>query len=72
MVKTLKLALGALAFAYAQKPRADVQNAYEQFLKDFGKHYDEVEKQVPCCTSWLLSEVLCLSVQTCSNRWRLW
>ncbi|CAK9041756.1 Senescence-specific cysteine protease SAG39 (Cysteine proteinase SAG39) (Protein SENESCENCE-ASSOCIATED GENE 39), partial [Durusdinium trenchii] len=32
-------------FAYAQKPRADVQNAYEQFLKDFGKHYDEVEKQ---------------------------
>ncbi|CAK9043959.1 Xylem cysteine proteinase 1, partial [Durusdinium trenchii] len=45
MVKTLKLALGALAFAYAQKPRADVQNAYEQFLKDFGKHYDEVEKQ---------------------------
>ena len=55
MAKTLKLALSALLLANAQKPRADVQQAYEQFLKDFGKDYDEVEKQVPClyCCSFL-------------------
>ena len=46
MAKTLKFALSALALVNAQKPRDDVQHAYNQFLKDFGKSYDPVEKQV--------------------------
>lgn len=46
MAKTLKFALSALALVNAHKPRDDVQEAYDQFLKDFGKSYDSVEKQV--------------------------
>ena len=45
MAKTLKLALSALAFAQAHKPRADVEQAFDRFLKDFDKSYDDVEKQ---------------------------
>ena len=48
MAKTLKFALSALAFVHdvhGHKPRDDVQQAYEEFLKDFGKDYDAVEKQ---------------------------
>ena len=46
MVKALSIAcLGVLGFASAQKPRADIQKAFDQFLKQFGKDYDEVEKQ---------------------------
>ena len=46
MAKTLKFALSALALVNAHKPRDDVQAAYDQFLKDFGKSYDSIEKQV--------------------------
>ena len=46
MAKTLKFALSALALVNAHKPRDDVQEAYDQFLKDFGKSYDSIEKQV--------------------------
>ena len=46
MAKTLKFALSALALVNAHKPRDDVQEAYDQFLKDFGKSYDSMEKQV--------------------------
>eukprot|EP00438_Fugacium_kawagutii_P030714 Skav202272 [mRNA] locus=scaffold7051:169:965:+ [translate_table: standard] len=45
MAKTLKFALSALALVNGHKPREDVQQAYDQFLKDFGKSYDSVEKQ---------------------------
>ena len=46
MVKVLSIAcLGVLGFAGAQKPRADIQKAFDQFLKDFNKDYDDVEKQ---------------------------
>ena len=46
MAKTLKFALSALALVNAHKPRDEVQEAYDQFLKDFGKSYDSIEKQV--------------------------
>ena len=45
MAKTLKFALSALALVNGHKPRDDLQHAYDQFLKDFGKSYDSVEKQ---------------------------
>ena len=46
MVKALSLAcLGVLGFAGAHKPRTDIQKAFDQFLKDFSKDYDDVEKQ---------------------------
>ena len=48
MAKTLKFALSALALVNGHKPRDDVQHAYNQFLKDFGKSYDSVEKQAGC------------------------
>ena len=44
----LKFALSALALVNGQKVRGDVQKAYDQFLKDFGKSYDDVEKQAAC------------------------
>ena len=48
MAKTLKFALSALALVNGHKPRDDLQHAYDQFLKDFGKSYDSVEKQAGC------------------------
>ncbi|CAE7296582.1 XCP1 [Symbiodinium sp. CCMP2592] len=46
MVKALSIAcLGVLGFAGAHKPRSDVEKAFDKFLKDFSKDYDDVEKQ---------------------------
>ena len=46
MAKALSIAcLGVLGFAGAHKPRTDVEKAFDKFLKDFSKDYDEVEKQ---------------------------
>ena len=46
MVKALSLAcLGVLGLAGAHKPRTDIEKAFDQFLKDFDKDYDDVEKQ---------------------------
>ena len=64
MAKTLKFALSALALVNGQKPRDDVQHAYDQFLKDFGKTYDSVEKQVGLPEIRLRSVVLIEIVQT--------
>ena len=57
MAKTLKFALSALALVNAHKPRDDVQEAYDQFLKDFGKSYDSVEKQVEGLGSVMVSTI---------------
>ena len=46
MVRALSMAcLGLLGLAQGQTPRGDVEKAFDQFLKDFGKDYDAVEKQ---------------------------
>lgn len=63
MAKTLKFALSALALVNGHKPREDVQHAYDQFLKDFGKSYDSVEKQVRardqngCCDELAIKQI---------------
>ncbi|CAE7211553.1 CEP2 [Symbiodinium necroappetens] len=45
MAKVLGTALALLGFVEAQQPRDDVQKAFDQFLKDFQKDYDDIEKQ---------------------------
>mmetsp|Transcript_14029 Transcript_14029/g.33377 ORF Transcript_14029/g.33377 Transcript_14029/m.33377 type:complete len:459 (+) Transcript_14029:45-1421(+) len=46
MAKALSIAcLGALGLVQGHKPRADVEKAFDQFLKDFGKDYEDIEKQ---------------------------
>eukprot|EP00439_Symbiodinium_sp_Y106_P023552 s2722_g2.t2 len=46
MVKALGVAcLGMMGFARGQSPRTDVEKAFDKFLKDFDKDYDDIEKQ---------------------------
>eukprot|EP00439_Symbiodinium_sp_Y106_P080379 s725_g19.t1 len=45
MAKVLGTALALLGFVEAQQPRDDIQKAFDEFLKDFQKDYDDIEKQ---------------------------